>query len=82
MGNELIDSIIQAARQMREHGHEGQLVAVCGLEVDDGGLGGVNSSYGDILVFARSGLVAPDEVRVMTEDAYFEMAIDLARRGK
>lgn len=82
MGNELIDMIIRSAEEMRSHGHTGQLVAVLGLNVDEGGLGGVTTPYGEIKVFARSGLVAPDSMEVMTEDTYFQIATDLARRGQ
>lgn len=81
MGNELIDAIIAAARQLRQQGVKGQLVAVLGLDVDDGGLGGVGTPDGEIKVFARSGLVDPKSTEVMTEDTYFEMAVEAAHRG-
>lgn len=81
MGNELIDSIIQAAQQLRQQGVKGQLVAVLGLDVDDGGLGGVSTPAGEIKVFARSGLVDRSVTEVMTEDDYFEMATEAAHRG-
>lgn len=71
MGDELIDLIIQSTREMRDHGHKGQLVAVLGMDVDDRGLGEVTTPYGKIKVFAKSGLVAPDSMEVMTENAYF-----------
>lgn len=81
MGNELIDAIISAARQLRQQGVKGQLVAVLGLDVDDGGLGGVSTPDGEIKVFVRSGLVDPTAAEVMTEDDYFEMAVEAAHRG-
>ena len=82
MGDEIITLIIQAAEEMRAHGHTGQLVAVLGLGVNDGGLGEVSTTYGKIKVFAQSGLVAPNSIEVMTEDNYFRQARELASRGK
>lgn len=73
MGDPVTDFIIQAAEEMRAHGHVGQLIAVVGDSIELNGLRGVSTSSGEVLVHQHIDLAAPYTIQVVTEATYQRM---------